>query len=115
MKMYLRDFFKMTVFVLLLVTIEFDARAVTVNTVPVGNVGNANDPFTGSLYGGVSYAYSIGTYEVTNGQYAEFLNAKAASDPLQLYDDSMASNLRGGITRSGSPGSFIYATKANMA
>ena len=28
----------------------------------------------------------IGTYEVTNAQYAEFLNAKAASDPLGLYN-----------------------------
>jgi hypothetical protein len=32
------------------------ASAVTISTVPIGNVGNANDPATGSLYGGVGYA-----------------------------------------------------------
>ena len=62
--------------------IAADARGVTIPTVPVGNVGNANDPLTGNLYGGVSYDYRIGTTEVTNAQYADFLNAKAASDPL---------------------------------
>jgi formylglycine-generating enzyme required for sulfatase activity len=91
-----------------------DARAVTIPTVPVGNVGNANDPLTGNLYGGVSYAYRIGTTEVTNAQYAVFLNAKAASDPLGLYNASMGNDAWGGITRSGASGSFTYATKANM-
>jgi formylglycine-generating enzyme required for sulfatase activity len=84
------------------------------STVPVGNVGNENDPFTGNLYGGVSYSYRIGTTEVTNAQYADFLNAKAASDPLSLYNTSMGSDVRGGIARSGVSGSFTYATKTNM-
>ena len=79
-----------------------DARAVTIPTVPVGNLGNAADPLTGNLYGSVSYDYRIGTTEVTNAQYAEFLNAKAASDPLALYNTNMGSDARGGITRSGS-------------
>jgi hypothetical protein len=30
--------------------------------------------------------------EVTNAQYAEFLNFKAASDPLSLYNTNMGSN-----------------------
>jgi hypothetical protein len=30
------------------------AALVTIDTVPVGNPGNANDPATGGLYGGVS-------------------------------------------------------------
>ena len=90
------------------------ARAITINTVPVGNVGNGNDPATGGLYGGVGYAYRIGTNEVTNAQYAEFLNAKAASDLLGLYNTSMGSDARGGITRSGVSGSFSYAMKTDM-
>ena len=46
------------------------------------------------------YAYYISKYEVTNAQYAEFLNAKAASDPLGLYNASMGSDATfGGITR----------------
>jgi formylglycine-generating enzyme len=89
--------------------------AVTIPTVSVGNVGNVNDPLTGSLYGGVSHAYRIGAHEVTNAQYAEFLKAKAANDPLGLYDENMGSNLRGGITQSGVSGSFTYTTRSNMA
>ena len=67
-----------------------------------------------SCYGGVGYDYRIGTTEVTNAQYAEFLNAKAASDPLGLYNTNMGSDARGGITQSGVSGSFTYATKTNM-
>lgn len=91
------------------------ASAVTIPTVPVGNPGNTADPLTGNLYGGVAYAYRIGTTEVTNAQYAAFLNAKAASDPLGLYNPGMDSDPRGGITRSGSDGSYTYATKTNMS
>ena len=90
----------------LVATITAEARAVTIPTVPVGNAGNGNDT-TG--FGAVSYDYRIGTNEVTNAQYTEFLNAKAASDPLGLYNTSMGNNY-GGITHSGSGGSYTYAT-----
>jgi formylglycine-generating enzyme required for sulfatase activity len=86
-----------------------DARAVTIPTVPVGNRGNVGEYQFQGTFGAVAYNYRIGTYEVTNAQYAEFLNAKAASDPLALYDTSMGSSL-GGIARSGSSGSYSYAT-----
>ena len=43
--------------------------------VTVGDAGNANDTATGSLYGGVSYTYAIGQYDVTLNQYTTFLNA----------------------------------------
>jgi formylglycine-generating enzyme required for sulfatase activity len=92
-----------------------DAMAVTIPTVPVGNAGNANDPLSGNLYGGVAYAYRIGTTEVTNAQYAAFLNEKAKSDPLALYNTLMGSEARGGITRTGVSGAFTYTTRANMA
>ncbi|REK10761.1 MAG: PEP-CTERM sorting domain-containing protein [Planctomycetota bacterium] len=83
------------------------ASAITIDTVPVGNVGNADDT-TG--YGAVSYHFNIGTTEVTNAQYAAFLNAKAASDPLGLYNTNMGLVLAGGgITRSGTSGSYSYA------
>jgi hypothetical protein len=64
------------------------ASAVTIPTVPVGNAGNTGEfqfQVQGTI-GGVSYDYRIGTTEVTNAQYAEFLNFKAASDPLGLYN-----------------------------
>jgi len=84
------------------------APAVTLDWVTVGDPGNAADT-TG--FGSVSEVYRISETEVTNAQYAEFLNAKAASDPLALYNTSMGSGL-GGITRSGSSGSFTYSAIA---
>ncbi len=93
------------------------ALAITIPTVPVGNAGNAADPADGDVhtlgvqhFGAVGYDYRIGTTEVTNAQYAEFLNAKAASgDPLALYNS--ASSQFGGISRSGSSGSFAYMAR----
>jgi formylglycine-generating enzyme required for sulfatase activity len=61
-----------------------------------------------SGFGTVAYDYRIGAYEVTNSQYVEFLNAKAISDPLTLYNTNMGSNPRGGIARGGNEGSYTY-------
>jgi formylglycine-generating enzyme len=101
--------------VLLSLLIASSASAVSMAWTPIGNPGNAADPTTG--FGAVSYDYSIGTYDVTNAQYAEFLNAKAAaSDPLGLYNTNMGSSSSlGGITRSGVSGSFTYSTIAGRA
>ena len=60
----------------------------------------------------MDYSYSIGTYEVTNAQYAEFLNAKAQSDPLGLYNPAMAYYVYARINRSGSDGSYTYSVVA---
>jgi formylglycine-generating enzyme len=107
------------------------ASAVTMAWTPIGNPGNpadtlvmVDDGTTG--YGSVPYNYSIGTYEVTNAQYADFLNAKAKSDPLGLYDPKMADPTYhsvgfpfrvldaglGGITRDGTSGSYTYSAIA---
>jgi sulfatase modifying factor 1 len=80
--------------------------------VTVGDPGNAPDSSTG--YGGVAYEYNIGKYEVTNAQYAEFLNAVAATDSNNLYNSEMGSNALGGITRSSGSGSYIYSARTNM-
>ncbi|MFO7181774.1 MAG: SUMF1/EgtB/PvdO family nonheme iron enzyme [Pseudomonadota bacterium] len=90
--------------------------AVTIDWVPVGDPGNTHKVFcqlgmAGFPCGGVAYEYSSSKYEVTNAQYAEFLNAKAASDPLQLYHPSMGSDVHGGIVREGSDGSYTYTVK----
>jgi formylglycine-generating enzyme len=72
---------------------------IVMDTVLVGNAGNAPDSRTG--LGAVDYAYRIGTYEVTNSQYAAFLNAKASvGDSYGLYSPLMASTF-GGIVRTG--------------
>jgi formylglycine-generating enzyme required for sulfatase activity len=71
--------------------------AATIETVFVGNAGNAPDPETG--LGAVGYDYRIGKYEVTNAEYVAFLNAvdPAGADSLALYDGNMSSDVIGGI------------------
>jgi formylglycine-generating enzyme required for sulfatase activity len=83
------------------------AQSVNYELVPVGNPGNANDT-TG--YGRVAYEYRIGKYEVTIGQYCEFLNAVAATDTYGLYSGWLAYDQRiAGIEQTGSPGAFSYS------
>ena len=103
--------------VLVALVFSLPAQAVTIDWVAVGNPNNlADTPSTNCVAaancGSVDHAYSISKYEVTNAQYAEFLNAKASSDPLGLYNESMNSDAsNGGITQSGVSGSFTYAVK----
>src|SRR4051812_33106577 len=95
---------------ILVLTSAVSASALTIETVPIGDVGNPNDPATGNLFGGVNYAYNIGRTEVTVGQYAAFLNAVAATDTYLLYNSSMASDPRiAAISRSGSAGTYTYS------
>ena len=85
--------------------------------VTVGNPGNTGE-WSGESYGGygpdricgaVDYAYNIGKYEVTAGQYCEFLNAVAATDTHGLYAPNMNSHSYGcQITQNGSSGSHTY-------
>jgi formylglycine-generating enzyme len=91
-------------------------RAVTLHLLPIGDPGNAVDPRPGAHLGAVNYSYSLDKYDVTNSQYAEFLNAKAsAADPYGLYDSIMASDIfQGGITRSASA-PYTYTVKAGFA
>ena len=82
--------------------------------VKVGDAGNAAD-ITGS--GRVNYAYKMGTFDVTAAQYCQFLNAVAATDPYSLWNSNMglvpsvATDTWGSITRSGSPGSYVYSVR----
>jgi formylglycine-generating enzyme required for sulfatase activity len=60
--------------------------------------------------GAVADLYLISKYETTNAQYAQFLNAVAATDTFGLYNTNMAGpSPYGGIRRSGSPGSYTYS------
>ncbi len=71
------------------------ALTVTINWIPVDNPGNPpdtaimDDGTTG--YGSVAYDFDIDEYDVTNSQYADFLNAKdpTGADPLGLWNPSM--------------------------
>ena len=96
----------------------------SLETVSVGNPGNVGE-WSGyraggygpdAIVGSVGYEYNIGTYEVTAGQYCEFLNAVAATDPYDLYNTSMWSSLWGcKIERSGSSGSYTYSVAVDRA
>jgi len=106
------------------------AQAVTIATVPVGNPGNAGE-LSGAGAGGygpdricgsVGYNYNIGKYEVTAGQYTDFLNAKATvSDPYGLYSTYMAdpTNYYGcNIQRGGGgtvPNPYTYTVASDWA
>ena len=91
------------------------ANPVTVDWVTVGDAGNADDTH-GDGYGGVAYEYRIGKYEITAGQYTEFLNAVADTDTYLLYNTFMTSNSKGcQIVRSGSSGSYTYSVASDWA
>ena len=106
--------FKATVSVCVVIgLLASTASAVTIATVPVGNSGNAADSIG---YGSVGYTYNIGKYEVTAGQYTDFLNKTAATDTYGLYHASMWSSSYGcKIQRSGSSGSYTYSVASDYA
>ena len=86
--------------------LNMGAGLVSLEMMPIGQPGNAADA---NGYGAVSYEYSISKFEVTNAQYAEFLNAVAATDTYGLWSSAMD------ITRSGTAGAFSYSVKAGGA
>lgn len=91
------------------------AGPISIETVMVGEAGNAANPSAPANVaanggGKVDYLFEIGKYEVTNAQYAQFLDSVASiSDPNNLYSASMQ------IARSGSAGSFSYAPTGSNA
>lgn len=109
--------------------------ALALSFVSVGNIDNTTDDNvvftedqdnrfiqmvqpeqTGILnLGKVDNPYQIGVYEITNRQYAIFLNAIGTTDIYSIYNSDMSNSPIGGIARSGVNGSRVYTTKANMA
>ena len=95
-----------------------DARAATIEMVTIGNPGNAPDTrYVAAGIGSVDHVYQIGKYEVTAGQYTEFLNAVAQADPNFLYNTNMAvlANKGANIVRTGSSPNFSYSVDADWA
>ncbi|MEI8372587.1 MAG: SUMF1/EgtB/PvdO family nonheme iron enzyme [Planctomycetota bacterium] len=95
----------------------------SLETVWVADTKNAadttvmNDSTTG--YGKVDYAYQMGTYEVTNAQYTQFLNAKLpditvlTNDTFGLYNSGMGASTYGGISyTSGAASGAKFAAKS---
>ena len=84
------------------------------NILDLVKIGNPNNILDNTGYGSVSYEYMICKYPITNDIFCEFLNETASEDPYSLYNTNMGSNIRGGISRSGSNGSYVYSVKPNM-
>lgn len=87
----------------------------------VGNPGNAPDTrymsFGVDSFGSVDHVYQIAKFEVTAGQYTEFLNAVAKDDPNGLYDTQMGDPGSDGanILRAGSFGNYTYSIASDWA
>lgn len=100
-----------------------DFQLMDMDFVLVGNAGNAgmgrSAHVTTTLgFGAVGYEYLMGKYEVTAGQYTEFLNAVAKSDPNNLWNPNMATDSYGracGIVRQGVDGSYVYSVAGDLA
>jgi formylglycine-generating enzyme required for sulfatase activity len=101
---------------------------VVIETVTVGNPGNAGE-LSGQgaglfgpdrICGAVDYVYNIGTFEVTAGQYTEFLNAVADEDTYGLYNTNMMADptwwIAGcRIERTGSSPDYSYSVAPDWA
>ncbi len=86
--------------------------------VTVGDPGNAPDTvvpknFGTGGYGSVNYVYQMGKYDVTAGQYTQFLNAVAANDIYGLWVSNMLQTpYKVGIHQIGVSGSYHYTIEA---
>lgn len=76
-------------------------------------VGDTNNSSNTNGFGAVDYTYYISKYEITNDEYVEFLNAVAQINSYDLYINNMSSDSLGGVTRTGSAGSYVYGVKTN--
>jgi formylglycine-generating enzyme required for sulfatase activity len=94
----------------LLLGASIPSAAVNIDWVQVGNPGNAPDTSTNCLgpgggsstCGSVANTYYISKYDITNAQYAEFLNAvdPGGSNTLGLWNSNMQTDTsNGGISQ----------------
>ncbi len=93
---------------------------IVIETVFVGGANNPSNPDDGDLEqerrGPVPYDYYIGKYEVTNAEYAAFLNAAATTRTnAWLHSFEMGSMPRGGIISNETDGVYSYVVKEGMA
>jgi len=90
------------------------ANAGIIEWVTVGDPGNAADTDPAG-FGAVATSFQIMKYEFTNQLYTDFLNSVATtSDSYSLYNSSMGTDSRGGITQGGSFGAYSYSVRTDM-
>ncbi len=94
------------------------ALAVTIDLVPVGNPSNAPMKYLTAVMLVLWIHLQIGKYEITAGQYCEFLNSVAKEDPYGLYNVNMDMNTNEfgcNIKRYGTPGNYSYSVAIDWA
>ena len=91
------------------------ANAGIIEWVTVGDPGNTADTAPAG-FGAVATSFRIMKFEFTNQQYTDFLNSvdSSGTNPYAVYNTSMGSNARGGITNTGSTNGSRYAVKTDM-
>lgn len=105
------------IFITLLIACSSLQAQIDSQWVTVGDAGNASDK---SGIGAVAYEFQIMKHEVTCAEYVAFLNAKAADDPLGLWNPKMDGapmpagrddirSEQGCLIRTGAKGHFQYA------
>ncbi|WP_413314201.1 MULTISPECIES: SUMF1/EgtB/PvdO family nonheme iron enzyme [unclassified Prochlorococcus] len=96
-------------------TVDTSSDSLEIESVYVGDVNNPNGKKTvggKNDVGSVGYGYYIGKYEVTNDEYATFLNNAARySDEYGLWSPNMASR---NIIREGEEGNWVYKSVDDM-
>ncbi|HUG26027.1 formylglycine-generating enzyme family protein [Piscinibacter sp.] len=96
--------------VALAVTVPRPSPAMAPEWKRIDHAGNVSDVKTGR--GCVPYAYEISRTEITNAEYADFLNAVAADhDRSGLYVDDMGTGVAGGLIRLDRNGRHVYEPK----
>jgi formylglycine-generating enzyme len=94
---------------------DMPAGLTSIEFVTVGNPGNPDDTH-GSGFGGLDYRYQMGRFEITAGQYCQFLNAVAKADTHGLYNTSMSTSSWGcKILQGGSSGNYNYSVASDWA
>lgn len=99
--------------------VSVEASSVSLSTVAVDHAGNSADPLTG--HGAVPYQYYITSTEVTNSQYATFLNTvdPTGSNPHEVYNLDMTNATGFAVVKGGinftptAPDGAKYAAKPN--
>lgn len=127
-----KNLWSLSIIVLLLLVPAVQANVIhmesglsSLETVPVGNLGNSGQlsgegqwaTVPARVCGAVNYEYNIGKYMVTAAQYCEFLNAVAAiSDTYGLYDELMWESEEGcKIQRTLDSGFYRYSVTSDRA
>ncbi len=81
----------------------------SIDLVTIGHPGNASELSGDRMVGGVDYSFLMGKFEVTNGQFIEFLNSVATTDTYGL-SEGLAFNgglpPDAGIERTGTDGNY---------